>query len=207
MARAYRLGKRAVTAAATHQRIIDSAREVIATAGIAKADLGTIARRAGVTRTTVYQQFGSREEVFLAVVNDALDRADVRTVRKALQHRDAATATRQMLRASTRFWAGEYELFSKVKGYAGIDEAARLVDLNKEEVRRGHIANLAHRLAEQGKLRPGVSEERAMQIIHLLTSYETFDHLHRQAGMRVEAVGSMIIEIVDRAVLGEPPDA
>ena len=201
MARAYRLGKRAITSAETRQRIIDAARDVISEGGIGAASLGLVAQRAGVTRTTVYQQFGSKDEVMLAVLNDALDRADVRAVRKALQQPDAARATRLMLKASCRFWAGEYALFSRIKGIAGLDEAAAKVDETKEAVRRGHISNLAGRLAQQDKLRDGVTEERAMQIIHLLSSYETFDHLHRIGNMRPDALAALITEMVDRAVL------
>ena len=203
MTRAYRLGKRAVTAAETHQRIIDAAREVISESGIGGASLGIIAERSGVTRTTVYQQFGSKDELMLSVLNDALDNADVQSVRKALQQRDAAKAARGMLRASCRFWAGEYALFSKVKGLAGVDDAAASANANKEGVRRGHIVNLAHRLAEQGQLRPGVGEDRAMQMLQLLSSYETFDHLHRIGGMRTETIAGLIIEMADRAVLAE----
>lgn len=203
MTRAYRLGKRAVTAAETHQRIIDAARDVIAESGIGGASLGAIATQAGVTRTTVYQQFGSKDELMLAVLNDALDNADVQSVRKALQNRDAVKAARSMLRASSRFWAGEYELFSKVKGLVGIDEAAAAANANKEDVRRGHLINLANRLAEQGALRPGISVDRAMQMLQLLSSYETYDHLHRIGGMRTETIAHLIIDMADRAVLAD----
>jgi AcrR family transcriptional regulator len=205
VARAYKLGKRAVTAAHTRQRIIDAARDVISADGVPQAGLAVIAERAGVTRTTVYQQFGSREELLLAVVNDALDRADVRTVRKALQHRDAAKAARLLMRASTRFWHGEHRLFTNVKGLAELDEAAHAVDVTKEGVRIGHIRNLAYRLAEQGKLRDGCDEEHAMQIIHLLTSFETFDQLFRISKLGLEATSSILVEMLDGAVLA--PDA
>jgi AcrR family transcriptional regulator len=120
--RPYRLGKRAVTAAATRQRITDAARElIVAGEGFPSTNVHDIAKRAGVTRATVYQQFGSKHELLLAVLNDALDRADVRVVRKALQDHDPARATRRLLRASCRFWAGEYELFSRFKGLAALD--------------------------------------------------------------------------------------
>lgn len=144
MTRPYRLGKRAVQAAETRQRIIDAARELIVEAGVHDTSLDAVARRAASTRTTVYHQFGSREELLLAVLNEALDRADVREVRKALQHRDATQAMRRMIKASCRFWAGERALFAQVKGLALIDEAMASVDANKEGVRRGHMTNLVH---------------------------------------------------------------
>ena len=77
MPRPYRLGKRAIGVAATRQRIMDATRELLETGGIEQANIQAIAKEAGVTRPTVYQQFGTHSELLLAVINDALDRADV----------------------------------------------------------------------------------------------------------------------------------
>lgn len=201
MARAYRLGKRAETTAATHQRIIDAARDLIAQTGLNDAPMGVIAGRAGVTRATIYQRFGSRHELLLAVLNDTLDRADVRAVRKALQHRDAAAAARGMLRASTRFWGLQYALFSRIKALAEIDAEFSRVDEMKESVRRGHCEHLVRRLAEQGCLRPGVSEREAFNILYLLSSFETFDHYYRRCGVSMDRIGARLVGIADAAVL------
>ena len=84
----------------------------------------------------------------------------------------------------------------------GLVRMTRLV-LPHMEDGRGHIVNLAHRLAEQGQLRPGVSEDRAMQMIQLLSSYETYDHLHRIGGMRTETIAGLIVEMADHAVLAD----
>lgn len=187
MPRPYRLGKRAVSSAGTRQRVVDAAREHIFGRSLQSLNIAAIATTAGVTRSTVYQLFGSRNELMLAVVNDALDRADVRRVRKALQHPDAAIALRLLIRESCRFWAGDYALFSRIKGFASIDDAIQAVDQIKEGVREGHISNITDRLDEQGKLRPGCTAEAAMISLHLLTSYEVFDQLHRTAALSLPA--------------------
>lgn len=201
MTRPYRLGKRAVHASETRQRIIDAARELIAEAGARDTSLEAIARRAGSTRTTVYHQFGSREELLLAALNDALDRADVREVRKALQHPDAATAMRRAIRASCRFWAGGYNVFAQVKALAAIDPAMAELDALKEGVRRGHLRNLAHRLAGQSCLRAGCSERRALDTLLLLMSFETFDQLHRRSHMSLDATASSLVDLAEHALL------
>ena len=201
MTRPYRLGKRALQAAEMRQRIIDAARDLIVEASVRDTSLDAVARRAGTTRTTIYQQFGSREELLLVVLNDALDRADVRDVRKALQHPDAAQAMRRTIRASCRFWAGERALFAQVKGLAAIDEAMAAVNANKEGVRRGHLTNLVGRLAEQGCLRAGCSERKALDTLLLLTSFETLDQLHGRSRMPVDATASMLTDLAARTLL------
>jgi len=42
-----------------------------------------------------------------------------------------------------------------------------------------------NRLAEQGYLRDGVSEERASRTLELLTSFEAFDHLFSRSRLTV----------------------
>jgi len=202
MTRPYRLGKRAVQASHTRQRIIDAARELIAESGAHDTSLDAVARRAGSTRTTVYHQFGSREELLLAALNDALDRADVREVRKALQHPDAATAMRRTIRASCRFWDGGSAVFAQVKALAAVDPAMTELDTLKEGVRRGHLQNLAHRLAQQACLRAGCSERKALDTLLLITSFETFDQLHRRSGMSVDAAASALVAMAERSLLG-----
>lgn len=195
------LGKRAVQASEARQRIIDAARDLIAESGAQDTSLNAVARRANSTRTTVYHQFGSPEELLLAVLN-ALDRADVREVRKALQHPDAATAMRRSVRTATHFWYGERAIFAQVKGLAAIDPAMAELDALKEGVRRGHLTNLAHRLAQQGALRTGCSERRALDTLLLLMTFETFEQLHGRSGTSVDAVAAALVDMAERALLG-----
>jgi AcrR family transcriptional regulator len=204
MARVYRLGKRGIAAAETRQRIMDAARELLFTTELRELSLHDVAADAGVTRSTIYQQFGSKGELLLAVVNDALDRADVQRVRKVLQDPDAATALRGLMRESTRFWAGEYALFSGVKRLALVDPAIAHVDQTKEGVRQGHITNLIGRLVQQGSLRPELSEERAATMLNLLVSYETYDQLRTRHRLSLNKIVATLTEMAERTLL---PDA
>jgi AcrR family transcriptional regulator len=200
VARAYRLGKRAIGVAHTRQRIIDATRDLIVDGGIDGANIQAIAKRAGVTRPTVYQQFGTRQELLLAVLNEALDRADVRAVRKALQLPDAGKAVRGMIRGSCKFWESEFRLFACVKGLALIDGASAHVDQLKEDVRRGHMENITGRLWNQGLLRPGLSRKEAQDRLYLLTSFEVFERL-RSSGHSVDTIASRLVDMTEHAVL------
>jgi AcrR family transcriptional regulator len=55
--------------------ILDAATDVFCEVGVAAASIDTIAGRAGVSRQTVYNQFGDKEKVFAAVVEDVSRRS------------------------------------------------------------------------------------------------------------------------------------
>lgn len=179
---------------------MDATRELLETGGIEQANIQAIAKEAGVTRPTVYQQFGTHSELLLAVINDALDRADVRSVRKALQLEDAGKAVRGVIRGSCRFWDSEATLFRRFKGLALVDEATAAVDRLKEDVRRGHMKNLAVRLGDQELLRAGISRNEAFERLYLLTSFEVYETL-RSAGHSADAIATRLLAMVEDTVL------
>ncbi|GAA2161145.1 MULTISPECIES: TetR/AcrR family transcriptional regulator [Glycomyces] len=57
----------------TREKLLRAAREVFAEHGLAHTRISDIAARSGVNRERVYGYFGSKEGLFDAVVNDALD--------------------------------------------------------------------------------------------------------------------------------------
>jgi AcrR family transcriptional regulator len=192
-----------VGVAATRQRILDSARQLLESQGLEGANIQAIAKLAAVTRPTVYQQFGSQVELLLAVIHEAMDRADVRAVRKALQLPDATQAVRGMLRGSCRFWDSEFTLFSRFKGLATMEASAAEVDRQKEKVRRGHVENIADRLHNDGLLRAGLSREEAVERLYLLCSFEVFERL-RSAGNSVETAAARLIDLAEQTILAQP---
>src|SRR4051794_26361044 len=68
--RPYTLRKRAQTAEDTHRRIIQVARELIESSGYENISLDRIADAAGVSRQTIYVQFGSKLGVLTSIAED-----------------------------------------------------------------------------------------------------------------------------------------
>jgi AcrR family transcriptional regulator len=64
-----------MTAEDRHQQILDIAHEIVDAEGFHAATLNRIAGRAGVTRTVIYQQFGSLKGLFIALVDREAARA------------------------------------------------------------------------------------------------------------------------------------
>src|SRR2546430_13577489 len=68
MARSYRLGQRSASVDRTSAAILDAARALVAAGPSSAVSLGAVARRAGVSRITIYNRFGSKEALLRAIV-------------------------------------------------------------------------------------------------------------------------------------------
>src|SRR5256885_12555613 len=68
--RPYRLGRRQAAVDRTRARILTAARALLVARGNADFSIEAVARRARVTRATVYQRFGSRSQLLEALFDD-----------------------------------------------------------------------------------------------------------------------------------------
>ena len=69
---------RAQPLAEQRRSVLDAARAVFAHHGFHGATIEAVARRSGTPRPTVYELFGSKDELFAAVVDDSADRVVLR---------------------------------------------------------------------------------------------------------------------------------
>ncbi|MDP2086346.1 MAG: TetR/AcrR family transcriptional regulator, partial [Gemmobacter sp.] len=67
------LGARALNKAAKERRILDAAFRVFSLAGYAGASMDAIADAARVSKPTLYQYFGSKDQLFAAMMDSARD--------------------------------------------------------------------------------------------------------------------------------------
>lgn len=187
----------------TRRRILDAARELFGEAGFHRASLEDVAARAEVVRPTIYRHFGSKLGLFQALVSDAEQRAGIERVFAAMELPHAAEAVRAMLSELCHFWAAEEQLFRQVVGLAAVDPEARQVIEGKDASRRRDMKRLAERLQRQGGLEPGWSPQRAGETLWFLTSFITFDHLHRRSGVSRRALERTLHELAS-AFMTEP---
>ncbi len=170
--RAYRLGKRQATVDRTEQDILAAARDLVAAGP--PPSLAQVARRAGVSRITIYNRFGSRERL--------LGRLDPRPDPPELS---GSAPPRQQLRVHLQQtcarWAASPALYRNLEPRAA----------TSGEVER----RLAERLAEADDLRPGCSIKEAEDVIGMLTSFAAFDRLHRDGRRPAAAVAEMLMRL------------
>src|SRR5262249_62227896 len=83
--RAYNSPSRIVAATKTRQCIVAAAAAILGTAeGISGFSLQAVAEKAGVTRLTVYNQFGSRRALLEAVFDDMAVRGGVHRIPRVM---------------------------------------------------------------------------------------------------------------------------
>jgi AcrR family transcriptional regulator len=157
--------------------LLRTARELIAKGGGELPTAGAIAARAGVSRLTLYDHFGSHAGLMRAVS----DLAALPAIRPEAGLR-AAIAT------SCEHWATDPALFRRLQPSPGADPGRPL----------------ANALAAADQLRPGCSLREAEDVISLVTSFSAFDRLHHD-GRRSPAAVSEILFRMASAILVQGP--
>jgi AcrR family transcriptional regulator len=84
----------------TRAELIDAARRVFLQRGFHGASLDEISAEAGYTTGAVYSRFGGKDELFLALVDDHLDRRARLYTDAALAAEDFESAHREVIRAA-----------------------------------------------------------------------------------------------------------
>jgi AcrR family transcriptional regulator len=139
-----------------------------------------VADRAGVSRATIYQHFGSR----LALVDAICETFDANPalleLRKQVELDDPAEALSRTIASTIRFWSSENAVLSQLYGVAAIDPAAQDLVERQRSDRRAEYKRLVRNLGRTGQLR--VPEQKALTLLLVLSSYETYREL-RAAGL------------------------
>src|SRR5947209_276704 len=139
--------------------IIDAARKRFLRDGY-ETSVETIAAEAGVSKATVYNHFGSKEALFIAIVGDALDEALGATLTEAEARLRGTTDVREALIQTARAWvAGVTHPAVLALRNLVTAEIRRFPELGKAWEERGPgrffplLANLFERLEQRGELR------------------------------------------------------
>lgn len=180
MARAYRLGKRQPEIDRTRSAILSAARQVVAELG-AGSSMGRVAERAGVSRITIYNQFGSRARL-LEVLAARPDSGPQGQHALGRSGQDPSDELKLRIEQACSAWAADPALYRQLIGLR------REQDDQPDESRA-----LAERLAAHDRLRPGCSIKEAEDVIGILTSFTAFDRLHKSGRRSPSAVAEILL--------------
>ncbi len=169
--------------ARTRAAILAAAHHLV-TASAALPSMGAVARRAGVSRLSVYHHFGSH-----AGLLEALATVGQQGAPGPSPTGDAAEQLRRRIRAACERWASDPALFRRLPAAAELDPA------------QDH--ELVQRLAAEDRLRPGCSLKEAEDVIAVAASFPAFDRLH-QGGRRSTAAVAEILTRMVGAILNLP---
>jgi len=174
VSRSYRLGRREASVDRTTSAILDATRALVSDAPAAGVSVGAVARRAGVSRITVYNRFGSKAGLLRAIVpRPRAEMADATDPREALRLR--------LLDACAQ-WAASPALY---RNLPTTDEHADREDEHK----------LAERLAAADALRPGCSIKEAEDVLVTLSSFAVFDGFYKDGRRTPAAVAEILLRL------------
>jgi AcrR family transcriptional regulator len=197
--RAYRTRPRKRTTQ-TRERITAAVHELLAQGAFHEATVEQVAERAGVSRATVYQHFGSRVELIDGVCDIIDAHPALIEIREVIGLSDSAEALAKVVANCVRLWSDERRPMAELYGVVAVDAGARAFVGRQRDDRRGEMARLVESLARTGKLRQGVTKARALAVLLVLTSFETYNEL-REAGLSDRQVTAFLRESAERELL------
>ena len=187
VSRSYRLGRRQADVDRTRARILAAAGELVAELG-PSSGLGKVAARAGVSRITVYNQFGSKARLLDALTAWA---GILPHDPSAGEPGDPAGDLTRRIEHACAAWAENPDLYRQLAGAGRHDRHAAL---DRE---------LAARLAAHDLLRPGCSIKEAEDVIGILTSFPVFDRLHQGGRRSASGVAEILLRMA--SIVMTPP--
>jgi AcrR family transcriptional regulator len=171
---------------------LSAAATVLGTAkGIDDFSLEAVAKKAGVTRLTVYNQFGSRRALLEAVFDERAARGGLHRLGEAMTDSDPQAALLKVIAIFCEFWTFDPGALGLLHAAGAADPDLALSVGERNERRRRLFTVLVRRMADNGRLRPK-AERDLVDTLFALTSFWFFSPL--AAGGRTAAATCRIIQ-------------
>jgi len=169
--RRYHSPLREAAAAGTRERVLDAAvallREI---ADISGFTLDAVARAAGVTRLTVYNQFGSRLALIEAMFDRIADLGGLVALRSAMELTDPEEAISQIVRIFCTFWGGDPAV-QRLNDTIMLDPEIERSVAARHERRRRLLTAIVERTVPDS---PADAVRDTVDLLFLLTAPQTF---------------------------------
>ncbi|HEV8699175.1 MAG TPA: TetR/AcrR family transcriptional regulator [Candidatus Limnocylindrales bacterium] len=197
-ARSYVQRRRAESRAETRARILASARELIPPAGTS-LPVTAIARHAGVAVQTIYDQFGSKGGLLIAVIGDVQDSFGLfKSFGRVFQSLDGEEAMRRMIAATVDFWGQAWPYLEFLLRARRVDPVVTREMEFIDRLRHAHYWAIAKRIEDEGRVRDGRSADWAADQAFSLTIPNVYEEL----AVRRSWTTAEVTEAVTAAVLG-----
>jgi AcrR family transcriptional regulator len=181
----YASRRRPQRAQATREKIVGAVRDLLAEGTFHDTPVEEVAARAGVSRATLYQHFGTREGLVDALCESFDENPALVRIRR-IDDLDS------FIELCVAFWSSEEQVLAQLYGVAAVDPAAAaLVDRQRSD-RYGEL----RRVLRAG----GIEGKRVFAEVAVLTSFETFRELRRGAGLRLSELTATLQRAAERAL-------
>jgi len=173
--RSYNPVERHRSVEAGRERILAAARDLLEDDAAEGFSIDAVARRAGVARMTIYNQFESKAGLLEALFDSLAARGPLAEMGEIFKQQDPFIVLDEYVAIFGRFWTLSRRAHGRLRAAALHDEElAAAMDARNERRRKG-VAELLRRFGD--KARPVVSRADAINVIYLLLSFDTFNEL------------------------------
>jgi AcrR family transcriptional regulator len=202
MTRPYRLGEREKSVQETRRKILAATVESIRENGLIDTHIKSVAKKAGVGRQTVYYNFQTQEDLWVAAFYSTPFVLDKKLFLQSLSPDiDPVQATKAWLEAWTDLWIKEAIMIRALKSLIATNEkAATFYKDELENPRRDQAKMLVDRLVMEGRIKTGLTLPMAAFLLSYLGSFSLFDDLHRQQKSRPKAL-AFLLELFEQTML------
>jgi len=189
---------RTAAANAKRERVVAAATQCLREdGGLAGFSLDSVAKAAGVTRLTVYNQFGSRRGLLEAVFDDIAARGRLATIPEALSLADPRQGLDAIIDRFCAFWSSD-QAIGRLHDAMATDAEFAVALTERNERRRKLLQALIKKLLPADV--PARRRRDAVDFVHAMTSYAMFRLLGSDRS--VEAVAELV-KTSCRAVLDD----
>jgi AcrR family transcriptional regulator len=170
--RPYVSSVRAAAAAEKRDRVIQAATKLLRkNTSIAAFSLDAVAHAAGVTRLTVYHQFGSRRGLLEAVFDEIARQGGLSRIEPAMAMPDPRMALDRLVEIFCHFWSWDAAI-GRLQQEMSVDPELARALIERNERRRKALEFLVARAA--GPEASSRARHDAVDMIFALTSYPMF---------------------------------
>ena len=181
-------------------RVLAAAKELLQSGNIQAFSLDAVAKKAGITRMTVYNQFGSKAGLLEELFDQLVTRGAFSEMPAVFRQKDPGKAFDALVGIFGRFYTENRPAMSRMRAAAGQDPDQDAAMRRRNERRRRAVETLVQRLSE--KHRPIVPDAELVGTLDVLLMFSTFDAL-AGASRTPEQVVPIVRRLV-RGVIGLP---
>jgi AcrR family transcriptional regulator len=201
-ARRYTLGKRKEASDEARKRCVEAANALLTDSNTPDLKMEDVARRAGITRQTIYNLFGSKTELIEAVFDDLARLGGMESMAAAMQQHDPETRLSAMVMTFARFWAASRMITRHIRAMATTDPDLSSAIRARDERRR---MACQHVLRGFGQPLPTDGDPLRVDLLWTITSFEFFDMLAGEHRTPI-SLAPTVLQLARAAIALQPTD-
>lgn len=198
--RTYELTQRQAATDHTRDRILAAAHELLTSEDFSEFTMEAVARKADVSRLTVYYQFDSKAGLLEALYNYIAKRGHIERLAEVFRlGNDPIQTLHDFIRVFAKFWASDRFVIRRLHALGAIDPEITKGLQARNERRRNGLRVILDRYGSSYRPLTPTQEPIALDTLHMLTSFETFDALAGRS-RSLEEIAEIIRKMADHAV-------